>query len=126
MLGALSSDTTLTDRTTSISCHQGSLMSDALWYRCTFALQVNDKNVPDTPMCEAAYGSNVVMGLVSAAVNDWSYSLALDPGAGEAVGREWCEGWVVRERCRQPCVGAVPLAVPPCIASLYFCARSLT
>ncbi|PSC76327.1 DHH family isoform B [Micractinium conductrix] len=47
--------------------------------------QVNDKNVPDTPMCEAAYGSNVVMGLVSAAVNDWSYSLALDPGADAAL-----------------------------------------
>ena len=43
------------------------------------------KNVEDTPLCEAAYASSVVMGMISAAVQDWSYHVALDPGAGECA-----------------------------------------
>lgn len=47
--------------------------------------QVNAKGVDDTPLCEAAYADNVVSGMVSAAMQDWSYRIALDPGADAAL-----------------------------------------
>ena len=47
--------------------------------------QSNGKGMEDTPLCEAAYASSVVTGMISAAVQDWSYHVALDPGAGAAA-----------------------------------------
>lgn len=55
--------------------------------------QVNGHGVADTPMCEAAYGANVAMGFISAAVQDWTYHVALDPGAGV---HQWWEAGRVR------------------------------
>jgi uncharacterized membrane protein YagU involved in acid resistance len=59
----------------------------------------NGKEVEDTPLCEAAYASSVVMGMISAAVQDWSYHVALEPGAGASAaaaavaGLAWLAGW---------------------------------
>jgi hypothetical protein len=48
-------------------------------------LQNNGKHKPDTPMCVATYGENVAMGMISAAVQDWTYHVVLDPGADAAL-----------------------------------------
>lgn len=42
------------------------------------------KEAEEAPLCEAAYGQPT-MGFVSAFVNDWSYSIALAPGADAAL-----------------------------------------
>lgn len=39
----------------------------------------------ETPLAEAAYGSNVIIGMLSTLVQNWSYSVALGPGAGACV-----------------------------------------
>ena len=36
----------------------------------------------ETPLAEAAYGQNVVIGMISTLIQNWSYSVALAPGAG--------------------------------------------
>lgn len=36
----------------------------------------------ETPLAEAAYGQNVIIGMVSTLVQNWTYNLALAPGAG--------------------------------------------
>ncbi|KAI3433433.1 hypothetical protein D9Q98_003248 [Chlorella vulgaris] len=48
-------------------------------------IQNNGKHKPDTPMCVATYGENVAMGMISAAVQDWTYHVVLDPGADAAL-----------------------------------------
>ena len=39
----------------------------------------------ETPLAEAAYGQNVVIGMISTLVQDWTYNLALAPGAGACL-----------------------------------------
>lgn len=64
--------------------------------------QNNGKKQEDTPMCEAAYGKEVWMGFVSAAVQNWTYHLLLDPGAGGLTGAQalavWRQGAGLRRR----------------------------
>lgn len=36
-------------------------------------------------MCVAQYGENVAIGMISAAVQDWSYHIGLEPGADAAL-----------------------------------------
>lgn len=36
----------------------------------------------ETPLAEAAYGQNVVLGMLSTLVQNWTYNVALAPGAG--------------------------------------------
>lgn len=48
----------------------------------------------ETPLAEAAYGQNVVIGMVSTLVQNWSYNLALAPGAGLCGADVWVQVWV--------------------------------
>lgn len=47
--------------------------------------QNNGKGKEDTTMCTATYGANVALGLVSAAVQDWTYHIVVEPGADAAL-----------------------------------------
>lgn len=47
--------------------------------------QSNGEGQPDTPLCEAAFGSNVLLGMISAAIQDWTYHISLQPGADAAL-----------------------------------------
>lgn len=40
-------------------------------------------------MCDAAFGPTVVMGWMSALSQNWSYLLALEPGAGQSAVLLW-------------------------------------
>lgn len=55
--------------------------------------QNNGKGKEDTTMCTATYGANVALGLVSAAVQDWTYHIVVEPGAGGAGREEPVWGW---------------------------------
>lgn len=61
-------------------------------------------------MCDAAFGPSVVMGWMSALSQNWSYLLALEPGAGW-----WRLG--AAQPCRQRC-RAAHAAPPSCQAAL--------
>lgn len=76
---------------------------------CGWPLQVGGKGKDrqDQLVCDAAFGPSVVMGWMSALSQNWSYLLALQPGAG------WWRLPPCRQRCR-----AAHAAPPSCQAAL--------
>ena len=61
------------------------------------------KERQDRLVCDAAFGPSVVMGWMSALSQNWSYLLALEPGAG----------WLVVPGC----LPALPVAAAPLAAT---------